>query len=75
MAVNPPPVANVMAIQGNTITVQVEKLPGVANEVRFHISRNGTRAEIFSVDEARRVLAALTSELAKASALSLPTKQ
>jgi hypothetical protein len=67
----PAPIAQIVPIRGDAITVQLRALPDVPTEVVLHITRNGTREERFSLEELTKVLPLLQTLLGEARARSL----
>lgn len=73
----PPPAPRLVSLSGDSLTVQLRSVPGTPTEVIWHVARNGTREEKFSLDEMTQVLSASQTLLhqARARALGAPTTE
>lgn len=76
MATIPPPVARIISIPGDAITVQLRPVTGTPTEVIMSVSRNGSHTSQFSITELTQVLNLLQTLLAEARArtLNAPSK-
>jgi len=71
----PEPVSKIYTIAGDAITVQLRPLPDHPTDIIFHLSRNGTKEEKFSIQEFTQVLQIANTLLAQARSKTLNLKQ
>lgn len=71
----PPPAPRIIPLAGDQITVGLRNLPGSQTEVIWHVARNGTREEKFSLTELADVLRVSQQLLNQARSRQLNTPQ
>lgn len=70
----PEPISKILSVAGDALLVQLRPLPNNPSDVVFHITRNGTTEQKFTIVELTQVLTIANTLLSQARARSLNVK-